>query len=364
MKRVYSLVAIASLALMMGGCTGSLMPTHTKEFQAVQNDGPRSNITKFSDSLKNLGRLAETYKDSAFTLTALPVENKTAARGKLPSDITVMVESALTSIGSKLIVAKPYDYMDPSTAVGEYFLIKGAITEYDVVTKSARSMQSAFSLTKLANIGRGNDKSGDIDGGIDSEFQEARIAIDFNIVDAKTGNFIAGVQSKNSMKIGSLTDSHDFGFSIAGSGIGISGSVTKQQGIHQAIRLLVELSIVELIGKLRTYPYWIAIHNGQIDNDLLKKMESDFNQHDKETRKIYIQHLLSIIYPDVSIGQKGMQNTNKRIKEFKKSTGIIPYTNEINTELYTKLLTEIPKVLAQKGWSKDIKRVFNKVLNF
>jgi hypothetical protein len=268
--------------------------------------------------------------------------------GKLPADVTVMAESALNSIGSHKIITVPYDFADPANVQGDYFWIKGAITEYDVTMTSGKGIDFGLSLTGLKNIGRGNSKDGDLNGNIESELKSATITMDFNIVNARTKQFIPGVHTKNSMRIGSLTDSHDFSFSIAGTGAGVNGSVTRQQGIHASIRLLIELSLVELIGKLRTYPYWICIHNGKIDNDLLEKMRSDFINFDLNKRLFYIQHLLSIIYPDVLIGDKNMKNTNQRIIEFKKDNNIIPYNSEINTELYTKLLIEIPRILNKK----------------
>ena len=365
MKKIYSVLTAVGVSLSLGGCAAvQKMVSLKPEADKIQAEGARTKITKFSDSLKNLGRLAETYKDEPFKVTVLPIENKSAAIGKLPNDITVMVESAINSIGSTKIIAIPYDMADPAAVQGDYFYIRGAITEFDTIKKKSSGFNAAVALTGLKDIGRGGNKDADMDMSAGSSLGVSSITIDFNMVNARTNEFIPGVHTKNTMKITDVVTNSDIGFSIAGSGFGINGSVTETQGTHAVIRLLVELSMVELIGKLRTYPYWIAVHDSKIDRDLLEKMQNDFRAFDKNTQTIYIQHLLSIIYDDVSVDSTKMAVTNKRIIEFKRKNNVIPYNEEISTELYTTLLTEIPKILTKKGWNTNIKRVFSKILNY
>ncbi len=365
-KRNFIKIATISglISLIIGGCAAPTITQNLEaEADAVNRSSATTRISKFSDALRNLGRLAETYRDEPFYLTVWPVENKTAAIGKLPADITVMVESAVNSISSDKIRAIPYDLADPSKVDEryDYFYIKGAITEFDAVEKKGAGFSLGAAFTAAI---KGKNRDSDADATFGKGLEISAITIDFNVVDARTNQFVSGVHTQNTMKMANYNDNYDMGFSIAGTGFGINGTVNKQRGVHGVLRLLVDLSIVELIGKLRTYPYWICVYNGKVDNNLLAKMKKDFNAYNSETKLIYIQHLLSIIYPDVTVDTNRRNITYKRIMDFKRDNDIIPVNNEITTELYVKLLTEIPKILTKKGWDNKIKGVFAKVLNY
>ena len=268
-------------------------------------------IGDFSDSLRNIGKLAESFKDSKFTLTVLPIGNKTANRGSIPSDITVMGESAINKIGSHKIVGVPYDFADPKNVNGDYFWIKGAITE------------------------------------INTDKTKYSLKVDFNIVNARTKQFIPGVHSEVSISK-YLTKNNKIGISINSSSYKISGNILKNYDTHSMIRVVINLSMVELIGKLRTYPYWYAIKGSKANLKTVERMKKDFNRFEEETRKIYIQHLLSLIYDDVKVGAKTMVVTNKRIVEFKTKYNLSPADEKIDSKLYAKLLNVIAKESLQK----------------
>ncbi len=362
-NKIINSIVIFTVLFIFSGCMPGITPNPKSIVKAAKEQGPTSNITKFQDSLRNLGNLIDTYRDAPLYLTIQPVENKTAS-DKVPQDITMMVESAINSIGNRKIILLPYeDYLSNPGAfynqVGknEFYIIRGAITEFDAdIQRSSRGVTMGITGTR-----HGKEFGGD--GTLGTEASLSSIGIDFNILNAKTLHFVQGIQTKNMMKISKFSDNNDIGFAILGSGVGINGNASESQGIHSVIRLLVDISMVELIGKLRSYPYWVCVHNGLADKNLVNKMKKDFNRYSKDEKVAYIRHLLSLLYTDVTIGISLDEITLKRIIDYKKENGIIPFNHVVNTELYLSLLVKIPQMLTLKEWDKKITSVYAKILN-
>jgi hypothetical protein len=363
MKKITCTLSVVAALILSGCAVPGVGVNPEKIVNEAQEQGPVTNITKFQDSLRNLGDLIDTYRDAPLYLTVQPIENKTATNDKVPQDITMMVESAINSIGNPKIRLIPYEDYSASPAAfygqvgnNEFYIIRGAITEFDAdIEKSNRGITFGLSGTR-----KGQDFDGDGTFGTDTSISS--VGIDFNIVNAKTLNFVQGVQTKNKMKITKSTNNNDIGFAILGSGVGINGNASQKQGVHSVIRLLVDLSMVEIVGKLRSYPYWVCVHNGGADLDLLNKMKKDFQSYSEEEKIAFVRHLLSIVYSDVSLGTILDEATSKRIIDYKMSKSLIPYNDSITTDLYLSLLINIPKMLTQKEWSKKIDETFYKIL--
>ena len=153
--------------------------------------------------------------------------------------------------------------------IKNFYIVTGAITEYDVLESSSAGANLSLHVGK----GRG-EADGNADGSDDN--QVAKITLDFNILDGLTRRFVSKVRTSNSIKVIKQSASKEFGFSILGSGFGLSASVSKEQGKHAAIRLLVDLSMIELIGKLKKKPYWLCVPGAKKDRRLLRDIKRNF----------------------------------------------------------------------------------------
>jgi 3D (Asp-Asp-Asp) domain-containing protein len=342
----------SAVALMMTGCMApQTLAPEVKKPETIAE----TKITKYSDALENLGELMELYKDSPLYIAVEPVENKTANLSKLPADITVIVESAINKIGRKVILT-PGLNEQVLNSNEDYIVLKGAITEFDanVETKSSEFNIGAF--LNAGGVERDAEASADRNSGVSS------ITIDFNVIDPRSRLFIPQVNTSNSMKINKVTATNEIGFSIAGNALGLTGKATKEEGIHSIIRLLVELSIVEIIGNLRSYPYWVAISNANQDIRLLKKMKKDFNRFPESKKVRFVQHLLRTM--DYSVGAVGKldKSTRNSIIKFRKRFRLLPYSGKIDSDLYVKLLEEAPKMILRSKQEKKLDDVLGDVL--
>lgn len=352
MKRSIGVFSLLTAALIFTGCNpGKIVKP---DVELAENSAVEEKMNKYTDALENLNEIMDVYRESGIALAIMPVENKTSAIGKLPNDVTIMVKSAINEIGDKVRV---YQYSDQVlSTVDKLYIIEGAITEFDTTNSSKRGFNAGV------HGGKGQGEY-DADGSADADDSISNMTVDFNLIEAATGAYVPKVHTSNSIKIVKKSASNDFGFSILGSGFGLSASASKSQGVHSAIRLLVDLSMVELIGKFREYPYWVAVSGGKVNQRLLRRMKRNFSRYPDESKAIYITHLLSVIDPTIKGQQKTIdEKAGKAIVNYKTKYGLMPIDTTLTPDLYIHLLEYAPKLRGQLQLEDALSNKYNKML--
>jgi len=97
----------------------------------------------------------------------------------------------------------------------------------------------------------------------------ASITLDFNLLNFRTMAGIPRMNTVNSMKVSKAMGDKELGISLFGQTFGRKGSIKKVQGRHAAVRLLVELSMIQVVGKYNGLPYWRLLgEDAQPDKDV------------------------------------------------------------------------------------------------
>ena len=143
------------------------------------------------------------------------------------------------------------------------FDIKGSVSQFD--ENVIRNQKDAgISFKPFINLGISRDAATSIMG------------LDLSVLTTDDMSILAGVTSRNSvviLKTGNGTDAdaayHKFGLSF-------SMSLSKSEGQSQALRGLVELAVVELMGKLTKTPYWTCLGANAESNEDIKLEISDW----------------------------------------------------------------------------------------
>ncbi len=254
--------------------------------------GPTKNITRYDRSLQRFGRMLAAYNCDYLRIQSKAISDATAAGG-VPKNLQQMVITSLNKIGSRLSYV---DY-DPSyvltqdalaergatpgradiTLQAPNVLVSGAITEYD------KGLVSRIKSQNLDISGGGGSSEFELGVGRESEMDVSRIAIDLQLVDYSTQQLISGVQTSNRVMVSKKTNSSEMGFALAGSGFGLNGSLKQKQGLHSAIRLLVEMSVLELLGNYFDVPYWRCVEGAQQDQNLIAKWREKLEDDDNDT---------------------------------------------------------------------------------
>ncbi len=356
-----SVAVISFLFLFLLPLQGCLTPGGTKILgldwaklvkKTSKDETPYKNVTQYSDSLESMKNLLSMYNKDKIYIAIEPIENQTAAAGKIPSVITMMVESSINRMSGDKIVMIPFS----DSALRRYanqnlYILHGAITEFDAgsITASKGADVSAY----------GQFGSVDADAGANrgSDYERSSISVDFTMLDVRRNLYVTGLQVSNKMQIQKMTKDEGFGFAVFGSGMNITATASYKQGIHSALRLLVELSMVEIIGSYYDLPYWVAVYDSsELIGPMSQKMITDFNKGTKLGKAKEIQRLLAYVY-DQQLTVDGIigKRTKAIIRKFKKENNIIPVNSKVNSELYLELI----KATADKFHNSAINTAFN-----
>jgi len=88
------------------------------------------------------------------------------------------------------------------------------------------------------------------------------VTVDMSLGDAASRTILSGVGSRNSIAVSRAGSGADAGGAINKMGAQFSININKSEGTGQAVRVLIELGLIEMLGKLTAVPYWQCL---QID---------------------------------------------------------------------------------------------------
>ena len=295
---MFNIKLIASLlfVVMLQGCV--VQPKFSKEEQKIAR--PVDNVTYFSDGFKKLNRLLGIFHKPNYRFQVKTIENMTSAKQAMPSDSRGFIRTPLIRYMNnlQLVAYEPiFNKFETKTTGFVYFpemkksmphlVINGGITQFD---KGIISENNNFDIDGEFGSGRGdtdvrfdNDKSDNL----------SAIALDLNIFKYQDRTYISGVATQNKIEIYRKRKKNRFGMFLNGSGIGYSKYSTMQQSKDEALRILTEYSLIQLLGQLYEVPYWkCVIPNMKADEEIIDKKVVHFMRAKQPVQVKMIEQLI------------------------------------------------------------------------
>jgi len=306
---------------------------------------PINNISYYTSSFQKLNQLLTLSKQPNYKFQVKTIENLSSATGTMPTDSRGFLRTPLILHMNALqvIAYEPiYNKWETKTTGFIYFpkmkdvmpdlVINGAVTQFD---KGIISENDNFDIDAEFGSGRGesdlrfdNDRSDDL----------SQIALDLNIFKYQDRRYISGVATQNKIEIHRKRKKNRFGLFLNGSGIGYSKYSTLQQSKDEALRILSEFSLLQLLGRLYQVPYWKCVTpNLKVDELIMKKKINRFNQASKELKIKLIERTIKFYGYNITIDGKFSQqeiNTLKKIKEVYQLKNDIKLLSSFYEELY------------------------------
>jgi len=273
----------------------------------IPHEDPVVKRTSFDQALHDLGTMTEVYGKRVMIQGKDIVDNTGTSKygfGEIPRDITEMTKSALNAIGGNVVYI-PYNpiFFNNEVVTGyssfqhKYIpdvVLSGGITEFDRGLQTKERGTDFGITTRPFNVNEswvpGDVLSADYSQG--SKGSLARITLDFNLLDFKTMSGIGRMQTVNSINVYKALAEKELGFTIFGPTFGFKGTVKKVQGRHAAIRLLVQSSVMQVVGKYLHVPYWKLLSGSQPDPVVTDKVRRDFLRLSSRSRIREIQSIL------------------------------------------------------------------------
>lgn len=345
-KRVIGIVYLW-IGVMMSGCIIP-QPTFTEEEQQIKY--PVDNITYYSEAFKKLDRLIAQTTHPTYRFQVKTIENMTSARDSLPIDSKSFIETPMILYmkSMQLMAYEPiftrYEtittghlYFPTMRKVMPQLVINGGVTQFD---KGILSKSTNYDID--AEFGEAEGES-DLRADRDRSNSISQIALDLNVFRYKDRVYVPGAATKNKIEISQIRKKNRFGFFLNGSGIGASKYSTLQQSKDEALRILTEYSLLQLLGRLYGVPYWSCISPEARPDDFIVGQKVDkFRAADNRNKQAYIEQLLPLygysgVTVDGDLSEAEQQMLVEIVEKYKFNTKKV-----FSPEFYQQLYQHIP----------------------
>ena len=293
----------------LGGCK-TLSDTHSP---VVREYGERSRrtmlpvqrvVTDFDAPLRCMDEMLETYGANA----SLLVEDLNDKTAKVSAGTTQMFISAMSQMTRRSHAIRTMAFGDDVKNLSSYMLqsnslaafqpaliptytVRGSITQFDDnLAKKTADAGLTVGIASKNFLGVGASRSSSIN----------MLALDLTMVRSSDFSIVPGVNSRNSAAILQEGDGIDGEAAFSKLGVNYMTSFSKSDGKTVAVRNLVELSTIELIGKLTKVPYWKCLGVPSSQADVAAEIEDWQDSMDgAEKLAFYIRHLTAVgLLPD------------------------------------------------------------------
>ena len=261
------LVALIGLLFSLSGCVGTVVKDVKEDVETVRqgpDDLPVRNITDFSDSLICMDNLFMVYGYAPNEIVMLLEEIKDKTK-KVDAGTREMVISAISDMTRRSQVVQLIAFGNDSGNLltflerAEVKALYDIVPPYDIIGSVTQLDKDVVRKQQDAGAEFGGTVDGHTVGGgigLSASASGTVLGLDLSVVRTSNVSVIAGVTTRNSAVIYKIGDSKEFDAGISKTGVNFSINNLRNDGTTQALRALVELSVIELVGKLLKIPYW------------------------------------------------------------------------------------------------------------
>jgi curli biogenesis system outer membrane secretion channel CsgG/peptidoglycan hydrolase-like protein with peptidoglycan-binding domain len=285
-RRPGSAILAACLSLMAAGCVTS---ADRATLVRQPSTAPVKTISNFTESLRCMDVLLWNHgkRDIFMTSNGLPDATGRVAGGTKEMLITAVSRMSTRSNAFRFVDFEPalddvnalYSLIgiQPDFRVPSYY-VRGAITQLDdnVIDES---VGAGISLPQ-------------VDLGVSADQRVSVISVDLNVGDLVTRQIIPGMSASNSIAVKSSGVGADAGGTINKAGLSFNVALNQSEGFHQAVRTLVELSTIEVLGKLTRVPYWQCLGIEHTNSAFMAQAREWFDTMSTTERVAFVQRVL------------------------------------------------------------------------
>jgi hypothetical protein len=257
-----SSIRIAAMACLVGliGCAGpQTLRDETvgvaKDISKGPAERPQIALTNFSDGLRCLDNLLLDFgvRNLSIIVEDLDDQTKKVAAGTKDMLISAISSASRRSRSIRLVAfgndaRNTASFMDRAERKSQYqsvpdFGIRGSVSQFDD-NVAKRTNDAGFSIGSILSIGTGSSATAKV------------LGLDLAMVRTEDFSVVHGVTSKNAVVLVQQGTGVDASASITKYGLTYQTNTSMSEGTAVALRNLIELASIELIGKLAKVPYW------------------------------------------------------------------------------------------------------------
>jgi hypothetical protein len=348
-------VFMLSLALVLLSSCAEMNPQNVNI--ELEKSAPVVKVTNYTQSLLDLGLMSQIYDTGLMKVQSQDIQDETGTSttsgGEIQRNITEIMKSTLNSIGGNVRFIEYNPSYIQNQMVSGYssfdnkaipdVVITGGITEFD---RGLETRGEGTNVDVEAEFGGAPkwfpSETAGISYGDTSKTGKARITLDFNLKDFQTLAGIPRMSTTNSMEVHKALREEEVGITLFGPTFGLKGQIKKVQGRHEAVRVLVQVSMIQMIGKYLALPYWRLMGDDAApDKTVLDSISETYHRMGREDRVGAAQQWLTLHGYDVTINNRMDSKTVAALQKFDAALGSAD-PGGISEALFTKLYLSIP----------------------
>ncbi len=333
MKKNISPVLLFMLTMLYGCATSDQLLGASEQSVSDLSKGTKSapyrTVTNFTGAVRCMDNLLSNYGVKGISVLVEDLDDSTKKVSVGTRDMLLNTMSEMTrrsraikfiSYGGdqKNIVSfmAAADVKSAFTSVPQYD-IRGSISQYDDnVVKNTQDV--GIGITEFLTLGKSASATAKI------------LGLDLSVINTSDLSLVPGVYSKNAVAIFSQGDGVDSEARYNKFGLNYSTSLARSEGTAVAVRNLIELASVELVGKLTKVPYWKCMSSSTKNHDVKQEAEDWFEGMANNPAELfaYFQYQLSNrgVYKGLVNGVPTPQ-LSVAIKQYKTAMGLAPDSN-------------------------------------
>ena len=300
-------------------------------------------VTNFSQALRCMDELFLAYGKSGIVITSAGIPDET---GKVRTGTKEMLISAIAKMTVK---SNAFEFIDFHGGMGGGMVNDDLARLFEATGDGSRKMPDFYlrgSITQMDdNAVRKNAGFGIslpfLDFGISKDAAYDVVSMDMSIGEAATRRILANTSTSNTMVIVKGGTAGEGGGKIGKVGLSFNMDLSKSEGLGATTRTLLELGVIETLGKFTQVPYWRCL-DADITNPVIREQAlENFDMLKEKERIEFVQRKLAGTMGMYKGPIDGVMNTELReaVMEFQAKSQLLA-NGSINFDTYAALLDD------------------------
>lgn len=300
-------------------------------------------ITNFSQALRCMDELFLGYGKQGIVITSAGMPDET---GKVKTGTKEML---ITAVAKMTVKSNAFEFIDFHSqgddlaslfaATGDAnrktpdYYIRGSITQMD--DSAVRDNKGIGFALPFLDFGVSKDDSYDL------------ISMDMSVGEAATRRILPITSTSNTMVIKKGGRSGETGGKLGKLGLSFNIDLSRSEGLGATTRTLIELGLIETLGKFTQVPYWRCL-DADLTNPLIRDQAREgYDSLKPKDRVLFVQRKLGGSMNRYKGPLDGVVNDELKtaVAEYQMQVGLIA-DGTINFDLYASLLDDTQNMLA------------------
>jgi peptidoglycan hydrolase-like protein with peptidoglycan-binding domain len=337
------LLLVSISTLILSGAVAAQEKDVTAARTAVgPKNAPVKTITNFSQALRCMDEMLLAYDKRGIVITSGGIPDET---GKVRTGTKEMLLTAIARMSTR---SNAFDFIDLTradeslawmselkqgvTKIPDYY-IRGSITQMD--DNAVRKTKGWGISLPFLDFGSSEDQAFDL------------ISMDMSVGEAASRRILPETSTSNTMVIRKGGNSKEGGGKLGKIGLSFNMDLSATEGVGATTRTLLELSLIEAIGKFTRVPYWKCLDVDSTNPLMMDQAREWYDTAKDADRVLFFQRKLSGMnrYKGPLDG-KMSENLKNAIAEYQAAVNLIA-DGRINFDLYYSLLDDMQNKLAE-----------------